>query len=61
MALRTFSRAFRETERGPLLMTYETVEGATPASAATSLRVTLVFRGWAASREWLLFRPLFSL
>jgi len=41
-----------ETERGPLLITYETVDGATPASAATSFRVTLAFGTWEF--EWLL-------
>ena len=45
MALRTRSRASTETERGPLLMTYETVDGTTLASLATSFRVTRVLAG----------------
>jgi hypothetical protein len=36
-------------------MTYETVDGATPATAATSLRVTLDLGMCPVPREWLLF------
>src|SRR5204863_7703498 len=52
IAFRTRSRASTETERGPLLITYETVEGTTRANVATSLRVTCRVEP-AAARVWL--------
>jgi hypothetical protein len=42
MASKTLDRVSSDTGRGPLLITYETVEGATPARRATSFRVTFL-------------------